>query len=102
TDEMCTALLRYTLDCEHLAADPARTADAGPPANVAGAWTLNALEMPGVFGPATVTLQQQGTRLTGSFEAGEVVGTLTGAVSGEELAFQVEAGNGVRTMRIGL
>jgi hypothetical protein len=100
TDEMCTGLLRYTLDSEHLAADPSRTPDAAPPANVAGTWTVNAVEMPGAFGPMTVTLQQEGTKLTGSFGAGEVVGTLSGSVSGERLTFRVEAGNGARAMRI--
>jgi hypothetical protein len=100
TDEMLTALLRYTLDSEHLADDSSRTPDAGPPANVAGAWTVNAVELPGGLSPMTVTLQQEGTVLTGSLGAGNAVGTISGSIRGEHLTFRAEVGNGVRSIRI--
>jgi hypothetical protein len=100
TNEMCAALLRYTLDSEHLVADPSRT-PAAPPANVAGAWTIHPLEMPGISGPLTVTFQQDGARLTGSFAAGGVAGTLSGLVSGAQATFRLEVGDGGRSMQIG-
>jgi hypothetical protein len=59
-------------------------------ANVAGTWTFL---VSGEAGKATQTIviQQDGTKITGTFKGPRQSGTITGAVDGNKISFHVKA-----------
>jgi hypothetical protein len=65
-----------------------RGADA--PANVAGTWTFS---VSGEAGKAaqTIVIQQDGTKITGTFKGPRQSGTIGGTVDGNKISFHVKA-----------
>lgn len=99
TDEMCVAFIPYLVEDEHLTRGSTTSPEtAGPPANVAGAWALTMVTPAGAM-KATVSFQQEGTKLTGTYrtQTGMEV-PITGTVRGDEVIFKVEAKAGERVL----
>jgi peroxiredoxin len=100
TDEMCVAFVPYLVDDEHLSRGTSTGPDAtgsGPPVNVAGTWAISMATPAGAM-RATVTFQQEGAKLTGTYH-GQIgpEAPITGSVRGDQVTFKVEAKAGERT-----
>jgi hypothetical protein len=99
TDEMCVVFIPHLVDDEHLTRGSGAGPDAdgsGPPVNVAGAWALTMMTPAGAM-QATVTFQQEGTKLTGTYRGRMgAEAPITGTVRGDRVTFKVEAKAGER------
>jgi hypothetical protein len=77
---------------------------AGPPVNVAGRWS-GGYDITAVITPCTLQLEQDGTRISGTYDAFEAAsqtalgGKVTGAVSGNSVTLELEIPEQVKEKR---
>ena len=73
---------------------------AGPPANVAGAWT-GSFGIGAGSGSMSMTLQQAGTQVKGEIDIGgrsDMSGPITGTVSGDTIQLSLTSGYGTSSL----